>query len=86
MIERRSTSDDAAPVTEPLPVAGRPGRTGPLKTVSLRRRVTALTLLVLAAVLLLTAVLTDVLFAAQSRADVRAQLLVRANLAGQLTA
>ena len=86
MIERRSTSDDAAPVTEPLPVAGRPGWTGPLKTVSLRRRVTALTLLVLAAVLLLTAVLTDVLFAAQSRADVRAQLLVRANLAGQLTA
>ena len=59
-------------------------RTGPLRTVSLRRRVTALSLAVLAAVLLLVVVLTDVLFAAQSRADVRAQLVVRANLAGQL--
>jgi two-component system, OmpR family, sensor kinase len=62
----------------------RPQRTGALRTVSLRRRVTALSLAVLAAVLLLFVVLTDVLFAAQSRADVRAQLVVRANLAGQL--
>jgi two-component system, OmpR family, sensor kinase len=53
-------------------------------TGSLRRRVTALTLAVLAVVLLLVVVLTDVVFAAQSRADVRAQLQVRANLAGQL--
>ncbi len=55
-----------------------------LHTVSLRRRVTALSLAVLAAVLLVVVVLTDVLFASQSRADMRAQLAVRANLAGQL--
>jgi two-component system, OmpR family, sensor kinase len=57
-----------------------------LRTVSLRRRVTALSLVVLAAVLLVVVVLTDVLFASQSRADMRAQLVVRANLAGQLVA
>ena len=57
-----------------------------LRTVSLRRRVTALSLAVLAVVLLLVVLLADVLFAAQSRADVRAQLVVRANLAGQLVA
>jgi two-component system, OmpR family, sensor kinase len=76
-----------ADVTAPLPaISPRPVRPGRLRTVSLRRRVTALTLAVLAAVLLLVAVLTDVVFTAQSRADVRAQLAVRANLAGQLAA
>jgi two-component system OmpR family sensor kinase len=61
----------------------RPGR---LRTVSLRRRVTALSMLVLAAVLLVVGVLTDVVFAAQSRADLQSQLGVRAALAGQLVA
>lgn len=61
-------------------------RTGTLPTVSLRRRVTALSMAVLAAVLLLVVVLTDVVFAAQSRADIRGQLAVRAALAVQLTA
>jgi two-component system OmpR family sensor kinase len=51
---------------------------------SLRARVTALSLLVLAAVLLVVGVLTDVVFAAQSRADLRSQLTVRAALAGEL--
>ncbi|GAA1288581.1 HAMP domain-containing sensor histidine kinase [Pseudonocardia aurantiaca] len=55
-----------------------------LRTVSLRRRVTALSMLVLAAVLLLVGVLTDVVFAAQTRAELREQLNVRAGLAGQL--
>ncbi len=58
-----------------------PGR---LRTVSLRRRVTALSMLVLAAVLLVVGVLTDVVFAAQTRAELREQLDVRAALAGQL--
>jgi signal transduction histidine kinase len=57
-----------------------------LPTMSLRRRVTALSLAVLATVLLLVLVLTDVVFAAQTRSDARAQLAVRANLAGQLVA
>lgn len=53
---------------------------------SLRARVTALSLLVLAAVLLVVGVLTDVVFTAQSRADLRSQLTVRAALAGELMA
>lgn len=57
-----------------------------LRTVSLRRRVTALSMLVLAAVLLVVGVLTDVVFAAQSRADLRGELTVQAGLAGQLSA
>jgi two-component system, OmpR family, sensor kinase len=57
-----------------------------LRTVSLRRRVTASSLLVLAAVLLVVGVLTDVAFAAQTRAATREQLAVRAALAGQLVA
>jgi signal transduction histidine kinase len=60
-----------------------PGR---LRTVSLRRRVTALSMLVLAAVLLVVGVLTDVVFAAQTRSELREQLDVRAALAGQLVA
>ncbi|GAA2546142.1 HAMP domain-containing sensor histidine kinase [Pseudonocardia hydrocarbonoxydans] len=51
---------------------------------SLRARVTASSLLVLAAVLLVLGVLTDVVFAAQSRAELRDQLSVRAALAGEL--
>ncbi|MGI9003709.1 MAG: histidine kinase dimerization/phospho-acceptor domain-containing protein [Pseudonocardia sp.] len=61
-------------------------RAGRLRTVSLRGRVTALSMLVLAAVLLLVGVLTDVVFTAQSRTDLRSQLTVRATLAGQLVA
>jgi signal transduction histidine kinase len=57
---------------------------GPLRTVSLRRRVTALSLTVLAAVLLVVGVLTDVVFSAQLRSELRQQLDVRATLAGQL--
>ena len=57
-----------------------------LRTVSLRSRVTALSMLVLAAVLLLVGVLTDVVFAAQTRAGLQEQLNVRAALAGQLVA
>ncbi|WP_300009382.1 HAMP domain-containing sensor histidine kinase [Pseudonocardia sp.] len=53
---------------------------------SLRARVTALSLLVLAAVLIVVGALTDVVFAAQSRADLRDQLTVRASLAGELVA
>ncbi|MEJ3656709.1 HAMP domain-containing sensor histidine kinase [Actinomycetes bacterium KLBMP 9759] len=55
-----------------------------LRTVSLRRRVTAFSMLVMAAALLVVGVLTDVVFAAQSRADIRQQLDVRAALATQL--
>jgi len=51
---------------------------------SLRARVTVSSLLVLAAVLLVVGVLTDVVFAAQSRAELRGQLTVRAALAGEL--
>lgn len=53
---------------------------------SLRTRVTALSLLVLALVLLVVGVLTDVVFTAQSRADLRSELTVRAALAGELVA
>jgi two-component system, OmpR family, sensor kinase len=62
--------------------------TGPqrLRTVSLRRRVTVLSMLVLAAVLLVVGALTDVVFAAQARSQMREQLTVRAALAGQLVA
>jgi two-component system OmpR family sensor kinase len=60
--------------------------TGPLRTVSLRRRVTVLSLTVLAAVLLVVGVLTDVFFSAQIRSELRQQLDVRATLAGQLVA
>jgi two-component system OmpR family sensor kinase len=74
-------STDTAPIRTHRPVSQ---RRAPLRTVSLRRRVTALSLTVLAVVLLVVVVLTDVLFAAQSRTDARAQLAVRANLAGQL--
>lgn len=58
--------------------------TAPLRTVSLRRRVTAASLLVLAVVLLLVGVLADVVFGAQARADLRDRLDVRAALAEQL--
>jgi two-component system, OmpR family, sensor kinase len=58
----------------------------PLRTVSLRRRVTVLSLTVLAAVLLVVGVLTDVVFSAQIRSELRQQLNVRATLAGQLVA
>jgi len=61
-------------------------RTPRLRTVSLRRRVTALSMLVLAAVLLVVGVLTDIAFAAQTRSELREQLDVRAALAGQLVA
>ncbi|TQM02239.1 sensor histidine kinase [Pseudonocardia kunmingensis] len=60
--------------------------TAPLRTVSLRRRVTVLSLTVLAAVLLVVGVLTDVVFSAQIRNELREQLDVRAALAGQLVA
>jgi signal transduction histidine kinase len=60
--------------------------TAPLRTVSLRRRVTVLSLVVLAAVLLVVGVLTDVVFSAQIRSELRQQLAVRATLAGQLVA
>lgn len=60
--------------------------TAPLRTVSLRRRVTVLSLTVLAAVLLVVGVLTDVFFSAQIRSELRQQLDVRAALAGQLVA
>jgi signal transduction histidine kinase len=55
-----------------------------LRTVSLRRRVTTLSLLVLAAVLLVVGVLTDVVFSAQTRSDLRGELTVRAGLADEL--
>jgi two-component system OmpR family sensor kinase len=57
-----------------------------LRTVSLRRRVTVLSLVVLAAVLLVVGVLTDVFFSAQIRSELRQQLNVRATLAGELVA
>jgi two-component system OmpR family sensor kinase len=63
-----------------------PGGGARLRTVSLRRRVTALSMLVLAAVLVLVTVLTEVVFAAQTRAGLRDELSVRAALAGQLVA
>jgi two-component system OmpR family sensor kinase len=57
-----------------------------LHTVSLRRRVTVLSLTVLAAVLLVVGGLTDIVFSAQIRAELREQLDVRAALAGELVA
>ncbi|HET6257032.1 MAG TPA: HAMP domain-containing sensor histidine kinase [Pseudonocardia sp.] len=57
---------------------------GRLRTVSLRRRVTALSMLVLAAVLVLVGVLTDVVFATQTRAHLHDELTVRAALADRL--
>ena len=65
---------------------GRPPAGSRLRTVSLRRRVTALSMLVLAAVLVVVTVLTDIVFAAQTRAGLRDELSVRAALAGQLVA
>ncbi len=65
----------------PRPTSPRPGT---LRTVSLRARVTALSMIVLTAVLLLVGVLTDIVFTSQSRAALRDQLAVRAELAGQL--
>ncbi|WP_441344298.1 HAMP domain-containing sensor histidine kinase [Pseudonocardia sp. TRM90224] len=55
-----------------------------MRTVSLRRRVTAFSMLVMAAALLVVGVLTDVVFSVQSRADIREQLGARAALASQL--
>lgn len=57
-----------------------------LHTVSLRRRVIVAGVLVIAAVLLLLGVATDLLFAAQSRRDTDSVLRARAQLAEQLTA
>lgn len=62
----------------------RPRRATGLRTVSLRRRVTASSLLVLAAVLLVVGVLTDVLVAAQTRSDLQSRLDGRAATAVQL--
>lgn len=55
-----------------------------LRTASLRRRVTVSSVLVLTVVVLLLAVFTDVLFAAQSNREMRASLLERTRLAEQL--
>lgn len=55
-----------------------------LRTASLRRRVTVSSVLVLTIVVLLLAVLTDVLFAAQSGRELRASLQDRTRLAEQL--
>jgi two-component system, OmpR family, sensor kinase len=56
-----------------------------LRTASLRRRVTLSSVAVLAVVMLLLAVVTDVLFAAQSDRELRALLQDRIRLAEQLT-
>lgn len=55
-----------------------------LRTASLRRRVTVSGVLVLTAVVLLLAVVTDLLFGAQSNRELRAMLQARAQLAEQL--
>jgi len=55
-----------------------------LRTASLRRRVTVFGVLVLTAVVLLLAVVTDVVFGAQSNRELRATLQDRAQLADQL--
>lgn len=55
-----------------------------LRTVSLRRRVTALSMIVLAVVLLVVGVLTDVLVAAQTRSDLDTRLQARAATAARL--
>lgn len=57
-----------------------------LDTASLRRRVTALSLTVLAAVLLAVGLLTDVVVEAQTRTDQRNDLSARADAADQLVA
>ncbi len=59
-------------------------RPAALRTVSLRRRVTVAGVLVIVAVLVLLAVATDVLFAAQSRRDTDTMIRQRAQLAEQL--
>ncbi|MGQ0573552.1 MAG: ATP-binding protein [Pseudonocardia sp.] len=66
--------------------AGAPGPAPRLDTRSLRRRVTALSLAVLAAVLVVVGVLTDVVVDAQTRSDLRGELVSRAALAGELVA
>jgi len=55
-----------------------------LRTASLHRRVTVSSVLVLAVVVVLLAVATDLLFAAQSDRDLRASLVERVRLAEQL--
>jgi two-component system, OmpR family, sensor kinase len=57
-----------------------------LRTVSLRRRVIVLGVGVLVAVLLVTAVATDVIFSALSRAELNARVTERVATAGQLAA
>jgi two-component system, OmpR family, sensor kinase len=74
------------------PADGRPGMNpavdgsavSRLRTASLRRRVTVSGVLVLTAVVLLLAVVTDLLFGAQSNRELRATLQDRARLADQL--
>jgi two-component system, OmpR family, sensor kinase len=56
----------------------------PLKTASLRRRVTLWSLAILTAVLVLLVLVTDVLFATQSNRDLQVTLQDRARLAEQL--
>lgn len=63
----------------------RPAEPG-LETASLRRRVTALSLTVLAVVLLVVGLLTDVVVEAQTRADQRNDLTARADAADGLVA
>ncbi len=75
---------DALPAELAIPRPGGSQSGGSLRTVSLRARVTVLTLLVVAVVLVLVAVLTGVLFAVESRADLRSGLPVRATLAQEL--
>ena len=65
---------------------GRRGRGPGLDTASLRRRVTALSLAVLAAVLLIVSVLTDVVVDAQTRSDLRGELAARSAQADDLVA
>lgn len=57
-----------------------------LGSTSLRARVTGWSMLVLAVLLVVAGVLTDVVFAAQSRADLRDQLELRADVAATLIA
>lgn len=64
----------------------RRGRSPGLDTASLRRRVTALSLAVLAAVLLVVGVLTDVVVDAQTRSDLRGELASRSVQADDLVA
>lgn len=57
-----------------------------LRTTSLRARVTAMSMLALALLLVVAGVLTDVVFAAQTRADLRDQLDLRADVVSTLLA